>query len=276
MDGRTDVYALACSAFEMLSGEPPFRRDEGLAVMYAQLSDPPPPLTGTRRICPRRWTRSWPGRWPSPRTTGTPPAGSSPRRCAACSGCGRWSPRPAACAAGADPDRHADVAASPAVRASAGGDTAAAQGQGPGSAGPVYGGDIPAGYSQPSSGPSSRPDSDAGPATQAARVPPAADPAGPDRAGTVRPDRPGNVCPVPDGRPRRPWYRGRGFLAAAAAIVVLAVVGVFVALRSGGGGSGSGGGGGGGGGTPVAAVAPPCAAPRPLRRSRSPACTARA
>ena len=45
VDGRTDQYALGCAAFELLEGEPPFRRDEGLAVMYAQLSEPPPLLT---------------------------------------------------------------------------------------------------------------------------------------------------------------------------------------------------------------------------------------
>ena len=54
VDGRTDLYALACAAFEMLAGEPPFRRDGGLAVMYAQLSTPPPPLTARRPACPRR------------------------------------------------------------------------------------------------------------------------------------------------------------------------------------------------------------------------------
>ena len=42
LDGRTDVYALACSAFEMLTGEPPFRRDQGMSVMFAHLSEPPP------------------------------------------------------------------------------------------------------------------------------------------------------------------------------------------------------------------------------------------
>jgi len=41
VDSRTDQYALACSAFELLAGEPPFRRDQGLAVMYAQVSAPP-------------------------------------------------------------------------------------------------------------------------------------------------------------------------------------------------------------------------------------------
>src|SRR5215469_9065767 len=48
VDGRADQYALACAAFELLSGTPPFRRDEGLAVMFAQLSEPPPPVTVRR------------------------------------------------------------------------------------------------------------------------------------------------------------------------------------------------------------------------------------
>ncbi len=48
VDGRADAYSLACAAFEMLAGEPPFRRDQSLAVMWAQLSAPPPPLTRFR------------------------------------------------------------------------------------------------------------------------------------------------------------------------------------------------------------------------------------
>jgi serine/threonine protein kinase/DNA-binding beta-propeller fold protein YncE len=45
VDGRADQYALACSAFEMLCGEPPFKRDETLATMWAQMSAAPPALT---------------------------------------------------------------------------------------------------------------------------------------------------------------------------------------------------------------------------------------
>jgi len=48
VDGRTDQYALACAAFELLSGAPPFTRDQGMAVLYAQLSAPPPPLSAHR------------------------------------------------------------------------------------------------------------------------------------------------------------------------------------------------------------------------------------
>ena len=48
VDGRTDQYALACSAFELLAGTPPFRSDEPTALMYAHLSEPPPQLTSRR------------------------------------------------------------------------------------------------------------------------------------------------------------------------------------------------------------------------------------
>jgi WD40 repeat protein len=47
-DGRTDQYGLACAAFELLTGVPPFPREEATAVMYAQLADSPPPV-GSRR-----------------------------------------------------------------------------------------------------------------------------------------------------------------------------------------------------------------------------------
>jgi serine/threonine-protein kinase len=49
VDGRADEYALACAAFELLTGVPPFQREEAMAVMYAQLSEQPPPLSSRRR-----------------------------------------------------------------------------------------------------------------------------------------------------------------------------------------------------------------------------------
>jgi serine/threonine-protein kinase len=52
VDGRADAYALACTAFELLAGSPPFRRDENMAVMWAQLNAPPPALTSLRPDLP--------------------------------------------------------------------------------------------------------------------------------------------------------------------------------------------------------------------------------
>ena len=55
VDGRADQYSLACAAFELLTGSTPFRREdrkELMAVMYAQLSEPPPALSGRRPDLP--------------------------------------------------------------------------------------------------------------------------------------------------------------------------------------------------------------------------------
>jgi serine/threonine protein kinase len=52
VDGRTDLYALACTAFEMLAGQPPFKRDQGFAVLWAQLSAPAPSLRALRPDLP--------------------------------------------------------------------------------------------------------------------------------------------------------------------------------------------------------------------------------
>ena len=52
VDARTDEYALACAVFTLMSGMPPFHRDDVTAVLYAQLSDPPPPLTSRRPDLP--------------------------------------------------------------------------------------------------------------------------------------------------------------------------------------------------------------------------------
>ncbi len=52
VDGRTDEYALACSAYTMLTGQPPFVRDESVAVMWAQISASPPELTSRRPDLP--------------------------------------------------------------------------------------------------------------------------------------------------------------------------------------------------------------------------------
>ena len=51
-DGRTDQYALACAAFELLTGSPPFRYEEATAVMYAHLSQLPPSMSSRRPDIP--------------------------------------------------------------------------------------------------------------------------------------------------------------------------------------------------------------------------------
>jgi serine/threonine protein kinase len=73
VEGRTDQYALACAAFEMLSGEPPFHRGADLGLLFAQLSEAPPALTARRPDLPpevdqvlvRALARSPAGRYPS-------------------------------------------------------------------------------------------------------------------------------------------------------------------------------------------------------------------
>ena len=62
LDGRADLYSLACTGFELLCGGPPFGQDQGLTLMYAQLYVPPRPPPPSVLICPRPWTRCWPPR----------------------------------------------------------------------------------------------------------------------------------------------------------------------------------------------------------------------
>ncbi|MGW8883763.1 serine/threonine-protein kinase [Streptomyces sp. NPDC055749] len=48
VDGRCDVYSLACVVQETLTGAPPFRRDDDMALLWAHQYDPPPPLSEER------------------------------------------------------------------------------------------------------------------------------------------------------------------------------------------------------------------------------------
>ena len=48
VDGRADQYALACLAYQLLTGVVPFERDQGMAVLLAHVTETPPSL-GSRR-----------------------------------------------------------------------------------------------------------------------------------------------------------------------------------------------------------------------------------
>jgi serine/threonine protein kinase len=43
-DARTDIYALGCVFFQMLTGNVPYDRENSIATLFAHVHDPPPPL----------------------------------------------------------------------------------------------------------------------------------------------------------------------------------------------------------------------------------------
>jgi serine/threonine-protein kinase len=53
VDGLTDLYSLGCAAFELLSGTPPFQRDQAVGLIAAHLSESPPTLSARRAGLPR-------------------------------------------------------------------------------------------------------------------------------------------------------------------------------------------------------------------------------
>jgi serine/threonine-protein kinase len=48
VDGRCDLYSLACVVYETLAGGPPFQRDEDIALLWAHQYDQPPALSEKR------------------------------------------------------------------------------------------------------------------------------------------------------------------------------------------------------------------------------------
>jgi len=53
LDNRADLYALACTAFEMLTGLPPYSGGSLTALISAHLSESPPAITGRNEQLPR-------------------------------------------------------------------------------------------------------------------------------------------------------------------------------------------------------------------------------
>jgi non-specific serine/threonine protein kinase len=53
LDGRSDLYSLACVLFEMLAGEPPFSGPTPQSILYQHGSVPPPSVTARRPDVPR-------------------------------------------------------------------------------------------------------------------------------------------------------------------------------------------------------------------------------
>ncbi|MGH7713535.1 MAG: protein kinase domain-containing protein, partial [Gemmatimonadaceae bacterium] len=52
IDGRSDIYSLACMTYEMLAGHPPFTGPNAMAVMARQAMEMPPSLTVVRTTIP--------------------------------------------------------------------------------------------------------------------------------------------------------------------------------------------------------------------------------
>jgi serine/threonine-protein kinase len=52
LDGRTDLYSLACTGFELLCGAPPFGPDQGSTLMYAHIYADPPAASARRAAVP--------------------------------------------------------------------------------------------------------------------------------------------------------------------------------------------------------------------------------
>jgi len=58
VDGRSDLYSLACVLFEMLAGEPPFTGRTAQAILARHMQERPPSLTVVRPNCPASVVRA--------------------------------------------------------------------------------------------------------------------------------------------------------------------------------------------------------------------------
>jgi DNA-binding beta-propeller fold protein YncE/tRNA A-37 threonylcarbamoyl transferase component Bud32 len=253
VDGRTDQYALACSTFEMLTGAPPFKQNETLAIMWAQMSTAPPAVTSRRpelpaavdQVMARALAKTPADRYGSclefaaalRRACGLEPGEAAPGGPAAPGRRPTQAVNPADLAAAAGGQPPAPPPADPwgaRPPAAAGGSpdpwAAGPPGAAGGSPGP-WAAQPPAAAGQPVMPGAAAP----GPPTQAVQAP-GRDTGTPGTTGPVTPPPPGYPQPPGPGRPRR---SRRGWLAAGAAVVVLAAAaGGYLLLHGSGGGHG--------------------------------------
>jgi serine/threonine protein kinase/DNA-binding beta-propeller fold protein YncE len=244
VDGRSDLYALACTGFELLCGTPPFQRDGGMAVVWAKLSEPPPPLSPRRAGLPeavdgvmnRAMAREPDGRFRS--------CGEFAAALRDACGLGPAVLRPPA------RPRTATEIAPPAARPPW---TTPSKPAGAEGAGGVAAASPPGWETRPGQ-------TDPGLATRPGQTEPSLrQPANSYRAGLYREPRssgaatPRTYDAVVQPAPDHPWWRSRALMSTAAAILVVGVAAAaFTALHHGGTGSGRGT----GGGKTVSGVAP--------------------
>jgi serine/threonine-protein kinase len=83
LDARTDIYALGCVVYEMLSGEPPHSGPTAQAIVAKVLTDEPRPLVQLRKSVPVHVDDAGSRRWRSCPPTGSPPRASLRMPCKA-------------------------------------------------------------------------------------------------------------------------------------------------------------------------------------------------
>jgi hypothetical protein len=233
VDGRTDLYALACSAYAMLAGSPPFGQEESAAIMWAQLSTTPPPVSSRRPQVPaaadavlaRALAKTPAERYPTcgefaaalRQACGVEPGGAPPvqSRPAPREPTRAVPPAQLAAAAAVTPPAPASPAHPPTAAASA-------PATGTGIRGAATGGAATGGAATGGA-------ATGGAATRVVPGPAAGRPRGP--GGTLRESHPA------PGQPRRRRSRRVKAAAAVAAVAVLAAAGGYVLLAGGSGGS---------------------------------------